>query len=923
MADYGYIGRNPADSNTTIGRQIFTATSGQKTFVVTGQYDVGFIQVYLNGIKLLEGEDYTANDSNSIILDDPCETNDKVEVVVFKAFNVSNPGTVGTLKVTGNLDVAGSLGVVGFLTAAATALDNISITGLSTFGTQNGIGTVTMGKDSAAIFCDGNTRIVGVLTVGEQNTGVTVDGADASVGIGTSVPGAALEIVNTQSRNSFRVSDELNPDYSPFVIDQSGNTGIGTLSPQTLFHVRSDNVKILARFRNEDGDEERCEIEFQDEQTSGNFKVKVGSQGDNLTGQCGFQSSIILGDNLNSERVHISAKVDTSVSAQPDDGLGITGFGTFIDYNSRHEMNDARVRVAGGIVFRPISEDHRSHETNMPFIGYGYDGTGQGGNNLEIITHSTDGAINFYTGGSDGTGASGGNDNKQRICIGPDGQIGIGVTLGDNNAPTTNESVVLGLGISMGVSNVDTGGCNPILINAGNAAKDSTAEQLISLGCTVTNSSTGAGNIRIGYALGAPTTNTNSVLIGRRISCDTTGGTDNVYIGSEIQENVTDNSTNGNVVIGHDLELPNSLDRSVLIGSTMDTAANPPTDITGSDITLSTGDLILGYGNKYHVFSSDDGSTNLYYNNVNKFATTSDGVRTSGSLVVDHGMTVAGVATFSGSVSFGTIAGSTDDLTLTSNDGGEEILLDQSASQILFKTNNTTRMRLTGTTGTLRSGGGTFQFEDSAGNVDLTINGSGILKSGTTSTTFQDSSGNNDLQITGVGIIQSPGSTMSLRCNGSTTRFQLNSNGAIINSRSYSEALGSTRRDLFVRSNGRFGYSSSARKTKKNIVGLTSEGVEWIYDLNPVQYNYRIKNENDEWTDEAETELDYGLIAEEVEPINVELCDYDPTPDGGQELATVHYKKLTAPMLRAIQDLAGKVKVLETEVAYLRSELNI
>ena len=55
MADYGYIGRNPADSNTTIGRQIFTATSGQKTFDVTGKYDVGFIQVYLNGIKLLEG----------------------------------------------------------------------------------------------------------------------------------------------------------------------------------------------------------------------------------------------------------------------------------------------------------------------------------------------------------------------------------------------------------------------------------------------------------------------------------------------------------------------------------------------------------------------------------------------------------------------------------------------------------------------------------------------------------------------------------------------------------------------------------------------------------------------------------------------------------------------------------------------------
>ena len=339
-------------------------------------------------------------------------------------------------------------------------------------------------------------------------------------------------------------------------------------------------------------------------------------------------------------------------------------------------------------------------------------------------------------------------------------------------------------------------------------------------------------------------------------------------------------------------------DRSILIGSDMDISTTPATQIDGSNYTHGTGDLSLGYSNRHHIFSQYDAATNLYYNNVNMFATTADGARTSGSLVVDHGMTVAGVATFSGSVSFGTIAGSTDDLTLTSNDGGEGNLLDQSASHILFNTNNTTRMRFTGTTGTLRSGGGTFQFEDSAGNVDLTINGSGIIKSGATTFTIQDSAGNND--------------------------FKLETDGAITSLQSYSEALGTTRRDLFVRSNGRFGYSSSARRTKKNIVGLTSESVEWIYALNPVEFNYRVQDEETkEWTDEAETELDYGLIAEEVEPINVELCDYDPTPDGGKELVTVHYKKLQAPMLKALQDLAGKVKVLETEVAYLRSELNI
>jgi len=869
MADYGYIGRNPADSNTIIARQIFTATADQKSFTVTGEYDVGFIQVYLNGIKLLEGQDYKANDGQTILLDDPAEENDKLEVVAFKAFNVSNPGTVGNLKVTGNLDVSGSAGIVGILTASATVLENISISGLSTFGSNNGIGTVTMGKESAAIFCDGHQKIVGVLTVGERDTGITIDGPDASVGIGTSVPEAALEVVNVQSRNSFKVSDQLNPDYSPFVINESGKIGIGTLTPQTLLHVRSDNEKIIARFRNEDGDEERCEIEFQDEQTSGNFKVKVGSQGDNLTGQCGFQSSIILGDNLNSERVHFAAKVDSSTLSHPDDGLGITGFGTFKVYNAANEMLDARIRVAGGIAFRPMTEDHRNGETNVPWIGYGRDGTDEGGNTLELVAHSSDAAINFYTGSSGTNGVPGANVNRARVVLGPDGQIGIGVTLGDNPAPTTNESVVLGLGVSMCTTLAGSSGDAPILINAGPGSKSSISNRTISLGGTVSGA-TGSNNVRIGYALGAPTINNTSVIIGSRISCNTNGGTDNVYIGSEIQENVTTDACNGNVVIGHNLELPDSLDRTVLIGSDMDTANNPPTDIAGSNITPGTGDLMMGYNNNYHLFSQDTGSTNLYHANVNKFATTSDGVRTSGSLTVDHGISIAGVATFSGDVSFTTLTGSSSDITLQSNDNNVKILLDQSADDIIFTTNGAECMRMMN---------------------------AGILRSGATTFTIQDSAGNQD--------------------------FQLNGNGAIINTRSYSEGLGSGRRDLFVRSNGRFGYSTSARKTKKNIVGLTSEGIDWIYDLNPVQFNYRIQDdETGEWTEEAETELEYGLIAEEVEPINVELCDYDPTPDGGQELVTVHYKKLQAPMLRAIQDLAGKVKVLEAEVAALKSQLN-
>ena len=46
-----------------------------------------------------------------------------------------------------------------------------------------------------------------------------------------------------------------------------------------------------------------------------------------------------------------------------------------------------------------------------------------------------------------------------------------------------------------------------------------------------------------------------------------------------------------------------------------------------------------------------------------------------------------------------------------------------------------------------------MQFQDSAGNTDMRIQGAGILRSGTTTFTIQDSAGNNDFKIEGDGAI--------------------------------------------------------------------------------------------------------------------------------------------------------------------------
>lgn len=61
----GYIG-TAAVPQATQKRQAFTATSNQTTFATSG-YTVGFVDVYLNGVKLAAA-DYTATNGSDVVL---------------------------------------------------------------------------------------------------------------------------------------------------------------------------------------------------------------------------------------------------------------------------------------------------------------------------------------------------------------------------------------------------------------------------------------------------------------------------------------------------------------------------------------------------------------------------------------------------------------------------------------------------------------------------------------------------------------------------------------------------------------------------------------------------------------------------------------------------------------------------------------
>ena len=90
MNVYGSGGWQSAGSavNGTSERNTYTATAGQTVFAAT--YDTGYIDVYLNGVKLLSGTDFTATNGTSITLASGASVNDVVDIVAYGTFELAD-----------------------------------------------------------------------------------------------------------------------------------------------------------------------------------------------------------------------------------------------------------------------------------------------------------------------------------------------------------------------------------------------------------------------------------------------------------------------------------------------------------------------------------------------------------------------------------------------------------------------------------------------------------------------------------------------------------------------------------------------------------------------------------------------------------------------------------------------------------------
>jgi hypothetical protein len=290
-------------------RQTFTATASQTTFTITGGYTAYKLDVFQNGVKLVNSDvgisrDVDVSNGTTIVLATGAAVGDVIDVIGLTSGNFAGPATarrqsytatagqttftvsggytVGQLDVFQNgtklvtaVDVDVSNGSTFTLTTPAVAGDSLEVVGFTAADTVSG----------TLQFQAGTAAAPSITTFGDTNTGIFFPAADTiafseggaeamritsngNVGIGNSSPARLLTVDNATNpeiglynsgteRVKFSTGGSAGSQLAIDIggteamrIDSSRNVGIGVLSPQTTLHIKNNGV---IRINNPDG----------------------------------------------------------------------------------------------------------------------------------------------------------------------------------------------------------------------------------------------------------------------------------------------------------------------------------------------------------------------------------------------------------------------------------------------------------------------------------------------------------------------------------------------------------------------------------------------------------------------------------------------------------------------------------------------
>lgn len=202
MAKFGYIGNQPDASSVIVARQIYNTTSAVGVVTFTSGYTPGYMDVYLNGVRLVDGLDFSASDGRTIILSNATISGDVIEAVAYKGLSLA---TVSLGIQSGGQLIRDSVKTLNFIGAGNT---------FKTFGDTVDI-SISGGGGAVGVSSNSFSTLVG--------TGIThfnfVGAAVTVLGDGD-VGGAKTAVVNV-------TSSEKKSDY--FIVRRPA-VGVATLS---------------------------------------------------------------------------------------------------------------------------------------------------------------------------------------------------------------------------------------------------------------------------------------------------------------------------------------------------------------------------------------------------------------------------------------------------------------------------------------------------------------------------------------------------------------------------------------------------------------------------------------------------------------------------------------------------------------------